>query len=136
MTAPIQRPTVALGGCMGTPAHDWRVSAWVDFALTPEPEPGDEHPETVRGRAASTFACARCLAQVDAAVLYVERESAAPAADATDGDPRAHVRSLEDLRDELAQALALSNEGERDDLVARVAAVEWALSDRTPRAPA
>jgi len=122
MTA-IQRPTLALGACMGTPAHDWRVSAWAEI------EPDADNPG--RGRAAVAFYCTRCLAQVDADVLYAER----PQEDHVDipaGDPRAHAGHLRRLRDELAQA-AVIGDGTPDgeEASARAAALDVVLAALT-----
>ena len=133
MTA-TQCPTLALGACMGTPAHDWRVSSWVDFEI--RSEPGDESPEPVRGRSASSFFCARCLAQVDAAVLYAERPAdEEPTGPAGEISERLAVSLLAEMANECAQ----TEVGEHGTLAAeeaelRRAALELAISKLQPPA--
>jgi hypothetical protein len=128
MTA-IQRPTLALGACMGTPAHDWRVSAWAEIEADAD-NPG-------KGRAAVAFYCARCLSQVDAAVLYAERPADEEAPPAGEIDAKLALATLHDMHNEAAQATAVAEAGSfaADEAERRRAALEWAISQAKPVAP-
>jgi hypothetical protein len=128
----MQRPTIPLGACMGTPAHDWRVASWVDFEIQPEPDEKDG--QAVHGRSAAGYFCARCLAQADASVLYSEREKAeSTPIDVPPGDPRAHAGALERLRDELAQAAVIGDgTPEGEEAAARAAALDAVLAKPAP----
>lgn len=131
MTATLQRPTVALGACINGQAHNWHVSTLTEFEILPEPDADDPHPAPVRGRVVSAFFCSHCLAQVDAAVLYAEREKddSPEAGTLPAGDPRANVRALERLRDDLAQAAVIGDgTPEGEEAAARAAALEALLA--------
>lgn len=133
----LQRPTLTLPTCTAGQPHEWRVASWVDFEVSPEADPENPKPESVTGRSAAGFFCSRCLAQVDASVLYAERaaedESTAPVGEIT---PRNALSLLHEMVNEAAQ----TEVGEFGSMAAeeaerRRAALEWAIAQIPKTAP-